>query len=74
MRVNYTRSAAAGFWVLAMFAIGVALGTTSVIGWVVLAGLALVPPLVKRLARMKTEIDRGQEALDRKLRYLLWLN
>jgi hypothetical protein len=46
MKVNYTKSAAAAFWVLAMFAIGVALGTTSVIGWVVLAGLALLPPLV----------------------------
>ncbi len=46
MQVNYTKSAAAAFWVLAMFAIGVALGTTTVIGWVVLAGLALLPPLV----------------------------
>jgi len=31
-------------------------------------------PLVKRLVRMKGEIDRGEESLERKLRYLLWLN
>jgi hypothetical protein len=31
-------------------------------------------PLVKRLVRMKGEIDRRQEPLERKLRYLLWLN
>jgi len=31
-------------------------------------------PLVGRLARMKNEIEHGQESLARKLRYLLWLN
>ena len=31
-------------------------------------------PLIKRLNRMKSEIDRGEESLERKLRYLLWLN
>ena len=31
-------------------------------------------PLLKRLVRMKGEIDRRQEPLERKLRYLLWLN
>lgn len=31
-------------------------------------------PLLGRLQRMKGEIDRGHESLDRKLRYLLWLN
>jgi hypothetical protein len=31
-------------------------------------------PLVARLARMRAEIDRGDETLERKLRYLLWLN
>jgi hypothetical protein len=46
MKLNYTNAAAAAFWVLAMCAIGVALGTTSVIGWTVLAGFALLPPLV----------------------------
>jgi len=30
--------------------------------------------LVGRLARMKGELDRGEESLGRKLRYLLWLN
>ncbi len=30
--------------------------------------------LVRRLARMKKEIDRDKDALERKFRYLLWLN
>jgi hypothetical protein len=30
--------------------------------------------LVKRLLRMKAEIDQGEEPFERKLRYLLWLN
>jgi hypothetical protein len=31
-------------------------------------------PLPRRLARMKREVDLGEETLERKLRYLLWLN
>jgi hypothetical protein len=31
-------------------------------------------PMPKRLARMKGEIDRNEERIERKLRYLLWLN
>ncbi|HKE14127.1 MAG TPA: hypothetical protein VKB80_04670 [Kofleriaceae bacterium] len=31
-------------------------------------------PLVGRLARMRAEIDRGEDSFGRKLRYLLWLN
>ena len=31
-------------------------------------------PLIKRLERMKSEIKRGEESMERKLRYLLWLN
>ena len=31
-------------------------------------------PLVGRLARMRGEIDRGEDSFGRKLRYLLWLN
>lgn len=31
-------------------------------------------PLVARLARMKTELGRGEDTFERKLRYLLWLN
>jgi hypothetical protein len=31
-------------------------------------------PLLGRLRRMKGEIERGHESLERKLRYLLWLN
>ncbi len=46
MKVNYTKTSAAGLWILAMCAIGVALGTNSVIGWTVLTGLAVLPPLV----------------------------
>jgi hypothetical protein len=31
-------------------------------------------PLVGRLARVRSEIDRGEDSLERKLRYLFWLN
>ncbi len=31
-------------------------------------------PLVGRLSRMRSEIDRGEDTLGRKLRHLLWLN
>lgn len=31
-------------------------------------------PMLRRLARMKAEVDRGHESLRRKLRYLFWLN
>jgi len=31
-------------------------------------------PLIGRLSRMKGEWDRGEESLERKLRYFLWLN
>jgi hypothetical protein len=31
-------------------------------------------PLVARLARMRSEVERGDESFGRKLRYLLWLN
>jgi hypothetical protein len=31
-------------------------------------------PLIKRLRRMKSEVERGSESLARKLRYLLWVN
>lgn len=31
-------------------------------------------PLLSRLARMKAELSRGEDTLDRKLRYLLWVN
>ncbi|MGE5182824.1 MAG: hypothetical protein ACM31C_12205, partial [Acidobacteriota bacterium] len=31
-------------------------------------------PLIGRLARMKRELDHGDDTFDRKLRYLLWLN
>ncbi len=31
-------------------------------------------PLLGRLQRMKSEIERGQDSVERKLRYLLWLN
>jgi hypothetical protein len=31
-------------------------------------------PLVARLRAMKTQLDRGEDTFERKLRYLLWLN
>lgn len=31
-------------------------------------------PLPRRLERMKGEVDRGEESLERKLRYLFWIN
>src|SRR5581483_10336032 len=31
-------------------------------------------PLLQRLERMKKEMSRGEETLERKLRYFLWLN
>ncbi|MBW2457080.1 MAG: hypothetical protein JRI68_21370 [Deltaproteobacteria bacterium] len=31
-------------------------------------------PILSRLSRMKGEMERGEESLERKLRYLLWLN
>jgi hypothetical protein len=30
--------------------------------------------LIRRLSRMKSEVERGEEGLERKLRYLFWLN
>jgi len=36
---------------------------------------AMTPsPLLQRLERMRRELDRGEDTLERKLRYLLWLN
>jgi hypothetical protein len=38
-------------------------------------GMSMKPsPLLGRLQRMKREIEHGQESLERKLRYLIWLN
>lgn len=31
-------------------------------------------PLIGRLKRMKSEVDKGHESMERKLRYLFWLN
>jgi len=31
-------------------------------------------PLIRRISRMKSEIDRGEESFERKLRYLHWIN
>ena len=31
-------------------------------------------PLVRRLERMKRDVDRGEDRFERKLKYLLWLN
>jgi hypothetical protein len=31
-------------------------------------------PLIDRLRRMRQELDRGEDSIDRKLRYLIWIN
>lgn len=46
MRLDYTNATAAALWVLAMCAVGVVGGVTSLTGWTVLAGLGLLPPFV----------------------------
>ncbi len=46
MQVNYTKATAAALWVLAMCAVGFTIGMTTLTGWTVLAGLALLPPFV----------------------------
>ncbi|MBI2220570.1 MAG: hypothetical protein HYU53_05125 [Acidobacteria bacterium] len=46
MRLNYTKTTASALWVVAMCAGGFVIGVTSLTGWTVLAGLALLPPLV----------------------------
>jgi hypothetical protein len=46
MKLTSTRAAAVGLWVVSMGMIGVALGTTSFVGWTVVATFALVPPVV----------------------------
>jgi hypothetical protein len=66
MKLNYTNTIAAGFWVLAMCAIGVALGTASLIGWTVLAGVALLPPLV--IARWRKDDPSLSESIHDVLR------
>jgi hypothetical protein len=35
----------AALWVVAMCAVGLAFGVTSVAGWIILAGLAVMPPI-----------------------------
>lgn len=65
MQFNYTKTAAAVLWVLAMGAIGLAIGVTSVIGWTIVAVLALVPPfVVRRLSKDEPSISESiHEAL-----------
>jgi hypothetical protein len=46
VQLSYTNASAAGLWVLAMCAVGIALGMTSLTGWIVLGGLAFLAPLV----------------------------
>ena len=35
---------------------------------------AQASPLLQRMNRMKDEVERGQESIERKLKYLLWVN
>lgn len=66
MKLNYTNTTAAAFWVVSMCAIGVALGTTSLIGWAALAGFALLPPLV--IARWRKDDPSLSESIHEVLR------
>lgn len=65
MQFNHTKTAAAVLWVLAMGAIGLAIGVTSVTGWTIVAVLALVPPfVVRRLLKDEASISESiHEAL-----------
>lgn len=50
MQTDYVKAALIGVWILAVGVIGYVLGTTSFVGWTVLAAMALTPPVVmKRL-------------------------
>jgi hypothetical protein len=66
MTLNYTRTAAAIFWVLAICAIGLVLGMTSLTGWTVLAGLALLPPFL--FARLRRDDPSMSESIRDALR------
>lgn len=46
MQLDYTKTTGAALWVVAMYAVGLVMGVRSLIGWTVLAGLAVAPPLV----------------------------
>jgi hypothetical protein len=46
MKFECTKRTFAAVWVLAMCAVGFAADVTSTSGWVILAGLALLPPIV----------------------------
>jgi hypothetical protein len=66
MKLNYVNLTAAAFWVVAVCAIGVALGTDSLIGWTLLAGLALLPPLA--IARWRKDDPSLSESIHEVLR------
>jgi hypothetical protein len=46
MRREYMKSAVVGVWVLAWSVIALSVNVSSAIGWVLLVGSALLPPLV----------------------------
>lgn len=46
MRTDYMRATFMGVWILAVGVLGYISGTTSLVGWTVLAALAATPPVV----------------------------
>ncbi len=48
MQMEYTKATLTALWVLSIGWLGYATGTTSVAGWMVLAALAVTPPMIVR--------------------------
>jgi hypothetical protein len=46
MQSGYVKVALMGVWILAVGVLGYVLGATSFVGWIVLAAMALTPPVV----------------------------
>jgi hypothetical protein len=56
MQTYYMKAALAGFWILGVGLLGYAVGATSLVGWTVLAALALTPPVaIMRLWRTPSQ-------------------
>jgi hypothetical protein len=56
MNIEYRKAQFAMAWMAALVVVGIASGMTSLIGWGVLAGLAVVPPAV--IMRFRHEPDK----------------
>ncbi|HSL23690.1 MAG TPA: hypothetical protein VK886_19315 [Vicinamibacterales bacterium] len=66
MPLNYTKTTAATLWVLAVCAVGFVIGVASLTGWIVLAGLAVLPPLA--IARLWKDDPTISESIHEALR------